>query len=139
MSNVETRPLLEKGDDQMKIKIKVGDISVIAVLEDNETAKKIYDALPFDLPYNVWGDEIYFSIPVHLELEEGREIMEVGELAYWPPGHAFCIFYGKTPVSLDDRPKAASTVIPIGRVEGDATLLRQARAEKIQVKKLEED
>ena len=123
----------------MKIKIKIGGISLTAILEDNETGRRIYDALPFDLPYNVWGDEIYFSIPVDLDLEGGREIMEVGELAYWPPGHAFCIFYGKTPASLDERPRAASAVIPIGRVEGDATLLRQAKAENIQVGKIEQD
>ncbi len=123
----------------MKIKIKVGDILLNAILEDNETARRIYDALPFDLPYNVWGDEIYFSIPVHMDIEEGREIMEVGELAYWPPGNAFCIFYGKTPASLDERPRAASTVIPFGRVEEDATVLRQAKAEKIQIEKLEDD
>jgi len=122
----------------MKINIKVGDISVTAILEDNETARRIYDALPFDLPYNVWGDEIYFSIPVHLNLEGDREIMEVGELAYWPPGHAFCIFYGKTPASLDERPRAASAVFLFGRIEGDATVLRQTKAEKIQVEKLEE-
>ena len=123
----------------MKIKIKVGEITLTATLEDTEIARKIYDALPFDLPYNVWGDEIYFSIPVHLDLEEGREIMEIGEIAYWPAGSAFCIFYGRTPVSLDDRPRAASTVIPFGRIEGDATLLRRAKAEKILVEKLEDE
>ncbi len=123
----------------MKIRIKVGETTLTATLDDNETARKIYDALPFDLPYNVWGDEIYFSIPVHLDLEEGRETMEVGELAYWPPGHAFCIFYGRTPVSLDERPRAASTVIPFGRIEGDATVLCHAKAERIQVEKVEDE
>jgi hypothetical protein len=61
----------------MKIKISIGNISLTASLKNNETARSIYDALLFNLPYNVWGDEIYFSIPVHLDLEEGREIMEV--------------------------------------------------------------
>ena len=123
----------------MKIRIRVGETTLTATLEDNETARKIYDALPFDLPYNVWGDEIYFSIPVHLDLEEGREIMEVGELAYWPAGQAFCIFYGRTPVSHDERPRAASAVIPFGRIEEDATVLRRAKADKIQVEKLEDE
>ncbi|MGB6680018.1 MAG: cyclophilin-like fold protein, partial [Candidatus Bathyarchaeia archaeon] len=98
----------------------------------------IYDALPFNLPFNIWGDEIYFSIPVHLDLEEGREIMEVGGLAYWPTGNAFCIFYGRTPASTDERPRAASAVSPFGKIEGDATVLRQIKAGKIQVEKLEE-
>ena len=121
----------------MKIKISIGSVSLTANLEDNETARRIYDALPFNLPYNVWGDEIYFSIPVHLDLEEGREIMEEGELAYWPPGNAFCIFYGRTPASTDEQPRAASDVSPFGKIEGDATLFRQAKADKIQVEKLE--
>jgi hypothetical protein len=72
------------------------------------------------LPYNVWGDEIYFSIRVYLDLEEGREIMELGELAYWPPGNAFCVFYGRTPASMDERPRAASAASPVGKIEGDA-------------------
>lgn len=122
----------------MKIKISVGNVSLSATLEDNKTARRIYDALPFDLPYNVWGDEIYFSIPVHLDLEEGREIMEIGELAYWPPGHAFCIFYGKTPASMDERPRAASEVTPFGKINGDVTVLRRTRSDKIQVEKLKE-
>jgi hypothetical protein len=122
----------------MKIKISIGNVSLTASLLDNETARRIYDALPFNLPFNVWGDEIYFSIPVHLDLEEGREIMEVGELAYWPTGKAFCIFYGRTPASTDERPRAASAVSPFGKIEGDATVLRQMKSGKIQVEKLEE-
>jgi len=121
----------------MKIKISLGNVSLTAYLKDNETTRKIFDALPFKLPYNVWGDEIYFSIPVYLDLEEGREIMELGELAYWPPGNAFCIIYGRTPASMDERPRAASAVSPFGKIEGDATLLRKAKAVKIQVEKLE--
>jgi hypothetical protein len=122
----------------MKIKISIGNVSLTARLLDNETARRIYDALPFNLPFNVWGDEIYFSIPVHLNLEEGREIMEVGELAYWPTGNAFCIFYGRTPASTDERPRAASAVSPFGKIEGDATALRKIKSGKIQVEKLEE-
>lgn len=64
--------------------------------------------------------------------------MEVGELAYWPTGNAFCIFYGRTPASMDERPRAASAVSPFGKIEGDATVLRQIEEEKIQVEKLEE-
>ena len=120
----------------MKIKITIGDVALTASLYNNETAKKIYAALPFSLPYNVWGDEIYFAIPVHLNLDEGREIMQVGDLAYWPPGNAFCIFYGRTPASLDEKPRAASPVTPIGEIDGDATLLREAAAENIRIETL---
>ncbi len=121
----------------MKIQITVGDAVLSATLEDNAVAQAIFDAMPFDLPYNVWGDEIYFSIPVHLDMEEsGQEIMEIGDLAYWPPGHAFCIFYGSTPASTDDRPRAASEVVLIGKIDGDATILRDASASTIKIKSL---
>ncbi|RJP33937.1 MAG: hypothetical protein C4527_03465 [Candidatus Omnitrophota bacterium] len=120
----------------MKIRISVGPVNLTATLWDNETARVIYDALPFDLPYHTWGDEIYFAIPVSLEPEDGREIMEVGELAYWPPGHAFCIFYGRTPASTDDRPRAASEVTPIGKVEGDIALLKKVNSSTIRIEKL---
>ena len=120
----------------MKIKISVGNVSLTATLEDNETARGIYDTLPLDEPYDVWGDEIYFSIPVRLDLQEGRETMEIGELGYWPSGNAFCIFYGRTPVSTDEHPRAASAVSPFGKIDGDATVLRQARADRIRVEKL---
>ena len=120
----------------MKIKISVGNVSLTATLADNERARRIYDALPLDEPYTVWGDEIYFSIPVFLDLEEGREIMEIGELGYWFSGNAFCVFYGRTSVSTDERPRAASVVSPFGKIDGDATLLRQVRADRIRVEKL---
>jgi uncharacterized protein len=121
----------------MKIQITVRDAVLSAILEDNATAQAIYDAMPFDVPYNVWGDEIYCSIPVHLDIEEpGQEIMAIGDLAYWPPGHAFCIFYGRTPASTDERPRAASEVVLIGKIDGDATILRDASASSIKIKTL---
>jgi len=123
----------------MRIKIKVGDISLAATLSGNKTARAIYNTLPLESAYNVWGDEFYFTIPVHMDIEEGRDIMEIGELGYWPPGNAFCIFFGKTPVSTDDHPRAASEVSPFGQIDGDATVLRQAKASTIVVEKCEEE
>ncbi|MBI2132478.1 MAG: hypothetical protein HYT99_06645 [Candidatus Tectomicrobia bacterium] len=77
---------------------------------------------------SVWGEEIYFPIPLQALQEEGaREEMEAGEIAYWPPGSAFCIFFGPTPASTGDAPRAASPVNPLGRIEGDATLFKKVR------------
>lgn len=74
---------------------------------------------------NTWGDEIYFEIPVSIDEDPGaRAEVEVGELGYWPPGKAFCIFFGQTPASQDNRPRAYSPVNPIGKVLADATQLR---------------
>ena len=104
-----------------KIKISVENLSIEAEMLDTPTARKIIAALPFEGSVNVWGDEIYFNIKLHLELEpDARQDVEVGDLAYWPAGPAFCIFFGPTPVSAGDQPRAYSPVNVFGRVLGDA-------------------
>lgn len=110
---------------ERKIRITAGKLSAEAVLNDSPTATKIWDALPIEGRGNTWGEEIYFSIPVEAKQErDAREIVAVGELGYWPPGTAFCIFFGRTPASTDDRPRAASAVNIIGRIQGDATAFK---------------
>src|SRR5210317_234532 len=104
-----------------KINISVGNVSLEAQLLDTPTASKILEALPLESSANVWGDEIYFDIPLNLEQEpDARADVEVGDLAYWPAGPAFCIFFGPTPVSTGDQPRAYSPVNVFGRVLGDA-------------------
>jgi len=109
----------------MKITITVGSISLPAELNDNPTAQQIAAVLPIEGKANIWGDEIYFEIPVIADQEPNARIgVEVGELGYWPVGHAFCIFYGPTPVSTDEKPRAYSPVNILGQVLGDATQFR---------------
>ncbi|NIT51901.1 MAG: hypothetical protein GWO41_03900, partial [candidate division Zixibacteria bacterium] len=94
-------------------------------LNDSPTARQVWEALPIEGQANVWGDEIYFEIPVIAEQEpDARADVEVGTLAYWPVGRAFCIFFGPTPVSSGDQPRAYSPVNILGRVLGDATQFR---------------
>jgi len=108
-----------------RIKISVEDVSLVAELNDSATAQKIRDILPFEGSANVWGEEIYFDIPLHLPAEpDAREAVEVGELGYWPAGPAFCIFFGPTPVSRDEKPRAYSPVNVFGRVIGDVRQLK---------------
>jgi hypothetical protein len=103
-----------------RIKIHSGGVMATAVLEDNATADAIWAALPITGRSNRWGDEIYFDIPVHLpQANDARDVMAAGELGYWPPGTAFCIFWGPTPASRGDEIRAASPVNPFGRLEGD--------------------
>jgi len=107
------------------IRITAGKVSAEAVLNDSPTATKIWEALPIEGRGNTWGDEIYFSIPVEAKQDkDAREIVAVGELGYWPPGNAFCIFFGRTPASTDERPRAASAVNIIGTLRGDATAFK---------------
>ena len=93
-------------------------------LNDSATADAIYLALPIEEYINVWGEEIYFEIPVEMKLENGRREMEVGEVAYWPQGKAFCLFFGPTPVSKGAKPEAYSPVTPLGKVLNDVDALK---------------
>ncbi len=109
-----------------RIKITSGDVSAIGILEDNATADAIWEALPISARGNTWGDEIYFGIPVHAEeADDADDVVEMGALAYWPPGNAFCIFFGKTPASRGDEIRAASAVNRLGKIEGDPTVFKQ--------------
>lgn len=104
-----------------KILIQVDRLSVSADLKNTPTARKILAILPIEGSANVWGEEIYFDIPLQTELEpDAREEVEIGDLGYWPAGPAFCIFFGPTPVSRGDQPRAYSPVNVFGRVVGDA-------------------
>ena len=102
-----------------RILIQAGPVTALAKLNDTKTADEVWNMLPISGDANTWGDEIYFGIPLHLDLEDGREVVEAGELGYWPTGRAFCIFFGPTPASLGDEIRAASAVNVFGRLTGD--------------------
>jgi hypothetical protein len=111
-----------------EITVRAGEVSADAELFEGSTADAIWEALPLEAPASTWGDEIYFSIPVVCDEEpDARADVAVGDLAYWPPGHAFCIFFGRTPASSGSAPRAASPVNVVGRVIGDATVFRRVR------------
>ena len=111
------------GDNIITISVK--DIKIDATLGNSATAIKILEALPLEGSVNTWGEEIYFSIPVDAEQEpEARVDVEIGELAFWPVGNAFCIFFGPTPVSENEKPRAYSPVNVIGRILGDASVFK---------------
>lgn len=108
-----------------KILISAGEHSIRAELNDSTTAQMIIDQLPLVARGNWWGDEIYFSIPVECAAEaDARTTFAVGELGYWPPGNAFCIFFGPTPVSTDGTPQMANPGTPVGQTLDDPELYR---------------
>jgi len=108
-----------------KIKIKAGNVEVTAELNDTKTAGAIWEALPIKGRANTWGDEIYFSIPVNQEEEDAQELVGMGDLGYWPPGTAFCLFFGPTPMSRGQEIRPASPVNVFGRIIGDPAVLKQ--------------
>ena len=102
-----------------RIIITAGKARFAAQLNDTATALAILEALPIGARANRWGGEIYFSIPVEAGIEaDARAVVQAGEIGYWPPGRAFCIFFGRTPASEGDEIRAASAVNIVGRIEG---------------------
>jgi len=113
---------------EKKIRIMTGGLKVEAELNDSKTAQLIWDALPMESTNSLWGEEIYFSIPVKAGQEKGaREVVSAGEIGYWPLGHAFCIFFGLTPASRGDEIRAASAVNIIGKVLSDPKAFQKAK------------
>jgi hypothetical protein len=107
-----------------RIEILAGQVTVTAELNETQTAKAVWAGLPIEGIVNTWGDEIYFSTPLSLEQESGQEVVEMGDLGYWPPGKSLCVFFGPTPASRGDEIRPASAVTVFGRVIGDATVLK---------------
>ena len=106
------------------IRITAGDVTVEAELNDTICGQAIAASLPIDASANTWGEEIYFSIDVNCQPEESQAAVELGDLAYWPPGSAFCMFFGQTPMSTPDEIRPASPVGVIGRMTGDLAPLK---------------
>lgn len=106
-------------NSKKKIRIKVDKIEELAELNDTKTAKLIWQALPIKEVVNIWGEEIYFPVPVATELENPQNIVEAGNIGYWPQGHAFCIFFGPTPISTHNEIRPASPVCVVGKLLSD--------------------
>ncbi len=102
-----------------------GAIEAVTTEENPKTAEAIYNSLPIKGEANRWGDEIYFTIPVNLKEEKARAEVELGSIAYWPPGKALCIFFGPTPVSKHDEPRAYSPVNVFAKVLGDSIVFKK--------------
>jgi hypothetical protein len=110
---------------QKRIRITAAPVVMEAELNQSQTAQQIWDVLPIEARGNMWGDEIYFSIPVEAETDNAQEVVELGELAYWPPGTAFCIFFGPTPMSRGAEIRPASPVNVVGKLIGEPKAFKQ--------------
>jgi hypothetical protein len=105
---------------------KIGQIKAKLLTDKNpETCKTIWENLPFKLNLSRWGEELYGEIPVSIDMENSQVDCEVGDIGYWPDGKGFCIFFGPTPASKNDKPKAASPVNIFAKIEGDSKIFNQ--------------
>jgi uncharacterized protein len=119
---------MEETSMPIYMKITVNDITVKAEFSDTACAKAIAEKLPLNVSPNEWGDEFYFEIPVKSALDEtATRIVRIGDIGYWPPGNALAIFFGPTPLSRGSDPVPASEVNIVGKITGDATVLRKVK------------
>jgi len=128
---------LDLANSVMKVWAKsTGEVRVELIERNPKTAETIWTALPFESTAELWGDEIYFKIPVKVQEEKSRKDVELGDVAYWPPGESMCIFFGPTPISDTEKPRAYSPVNVFGKVIGDPKIFRRVGiGEKIKVER----
>ena len=120
-----------------KIRISTSQVQMEVELNDSNTAKKIWRILPIEKEANRWGEEIYFSIPLKLKEDNAKEIVQQGDLGFWPSGSCFCIFFGPTPISKGEEIRPASSVNVFGKILGDAKQFSKVKdGEKIRIEKL---
>lgn len=120
-----------------KIKIRAGSVEIEADLNESTTAEKVWDILPVRARANLWGDEIYFPIPLEAELQNPQEVVEKGDLGYWGQGNTFCIFFGPTPISSGDEIRPASEVDVIGKISGNPEEFKKVKLnEEVIIEKL---
>ncbi len=111
-----------------RIRIEAGPVEAVAELNDTQTADLIWQALPIKGVVQTWGDEVYFAVPLTLAQENAQDVVKVGDLGYWAPGKAFCIFFGPTPASRGNEIRPASPVNVFGTIAGDATVFKRVEA-----------
>ena len=105
---------------ERKIIISTDNLRMEAILAEGSSADIFWNTLPITGQANTWGDEIYFNVNLQMPLDDdASDIVESGDIAFWPPGSAFCIFFGRTPASLGDEVRAASAVNVLGKIDGD--------------------
>ena len=116
---------MRRDGSQKIINISAGKVLMSAQLNGTGTAAKVWDILPVSAAANLWGNEIYFEIPLQTGPEKPQEVVSLGDIAYWPPGKALCLFFGPTPVSRGQEIRPYSAVNVVGHLTGDPALLRQ--------------
>ena len=111
-----------------QIKIEFENITIEADLNNSETANNIKKILPISNSVNIWGDEIYFPVDINDEEISAKETVELGDIGYWPPGNAFCLFFGLTPLSQGEEIRPASPINIIGKIRGEINILKKVKS-----------
>ncbi|WP_136601765.1 cyclophilin-like family protein [Salinigranum halophilum] len=100
-----------------------------------ETRAALAEALPVAGEAARWGDELYVSVPVATAAENARTVVDVGTVAYWPAGEKLCLFWGPTPASEGDEPRAAAPVNVVARVDDASALAAVEGGARVRVER----
>ena len=114
--------------DERGIKISAGEVEVTAILNQSSTADLIWDSLPIEEPASIWGDEIYFRTSIEADEDDAQEVVDIGDIGYWPPGSAICLFFGLTPASNGNEIRPASAVNLVAKIQEDSTKLKRVNS-----------
>ena len=123
-----------------KINISAGEFLTTATLNNSSGSEKLYDSLPLEWSCQCWGDELFFSTSINMEEDDqSLEVVNIGDIAFWPPGSAFCIFWGPTPMSQGKEIRPASKVNLLGSIDSQLSKIKNISAgTKILLSKYEE-
>ncbi|MCB2216094.1 cyclophilin-like fold protein [Desulfofustis glycolicus] len=103
--------------------------TITAVLRDTPTARRLLDSLPISGRANVWGDEVYFSVPFSADPEpDAATVVDKGAVCFWLDGDALALLFGPTPVSQGDECRLISAANIVGMIDGDPSVLRTVRS-----------
>jgi hypothetical protein len=120
----------------MKIRITAGRVTLEAELRDTPTTRALAEALPFEASASTWGEEVYFTTPVHAKLEaDAKQVVEPGTVCFWTQGDALALPFGRTPISTDERPKLANPCNVLGSIKDFSGLKNIQSGQKIRVEK----
>ncbi|MGQ9473249.1 MAG: cyclophilin-like fold protein [Candidatus Caldatribacteriaceae bacterium] len=101
-------------------------LEVEAELQESVLGQRILNLLPLEARANIWGKEIYFPIPLRSDIIFPQEVVQAGDIGYWPDGACLCLFFGPTPASYNDKEiRPATPVEVVGKILGDINILEQ--------------
>lgn len=84
-----------------------------------KTVKAFLSRLPLEAAIHIWGEELYTEdVGMKAGHENQKPLVQLYDVAFWPPGRAVCLFFGPTPVGSPGEIRPYSPVNVIGRITG---------------------